>query len=118
MVGPVGKHNNISREFFTKAEDALVQDDLLQASEKLWGAAAHMVKAVAEVRGWQHTGHRNLFDVVNRLAGESGDIELRPLFDIANSLHSNFYEDWMPREWIEDSLGRVGLGISSTNSRR
>ena len=108
MAGAVEKHTTISREFFAKAEDALVQDDLLQASEKLWGASAHMVKAVAEFRGWQHGGHRDLFDVVNRLAKETGDLELRPLFHIANSLHSNFYEDWMPREWIEDSLGRVG----------
>ena len=107
MAGSVEKHNITSRDFFAKAEDALVQDDLLQASEKLWGAAAHMVKSVAEVRGWQHGGHRNLFDVVNRLAEETGDLELRPLFDIANSLHSNFYEDWMPREWINDSMGRV-----------
>jgi len=107
MEESVPKHIITSRDFFSKAEEALAQEDLLQASEKLWGAAAHMVKAVAEVRGWQRTGHRNLFDVVNRLAGETGDLELRPLFDIANSLHSNFYEDWMPREWIEDSLGRV-----------
>lgn len=108
MVGPVEKHKLISRDFFSKANDALVQDDLLQASEKLWGAEAHMVKAVAEVRGWQRGGHRDLFDLVNVLAEETGDPELRPLFHIANSLHSNFYEDWMTREWIEDSLGRVG----------
>ena len=107
MPGSFEKHNLISRDFFGKAEQALVQDDLLQASEKLWGAAAHMVKSVAEVRGWQHGGHRDLFDVVNRLAEETGDLELRPLFHIANSLHSTFYEDWMLREWIEDSLGRV-----------
>jgi hypothetical protein len=91
-----------SRELFAKAEEALAQSDLLQASEKLWGAAAHMVKGVAQRRGWGHTGHRELFQVVNRLAEETSDRELRTLFDIANSLHSNFYENWMPQEWIED----------------
>ena len=41
---------NTSAEFLAKAEDALSKDDLLQASEKAWGAAAHMVRAVAARR--------------------------------------------------------------------
>ena len=64
---------NTSAELMAKAEDALSQGDLLRASEKAWGAAAHMVKAVAERRRWRHTGHRELFQVVSRLAEETGD---------------------------------------------
>ena len=96
-----------SREFFAKAEEALAQNDLLQASEKGWGASAHMVKAIAEGRGWEHSGHRELYQTVNRLAQEFGDSEIRVLFDSASALHSNFYEDWMPREMIESSLAQV-----------
>ena len=107
MAGPAEEYSLNSREFFAKASVALVENDLLQASEKLWGAAAQMVKAVAETRGWGHGGHRELFQVVNRLTVETEDPELRTLFDIANSLHSNFYENWMPREWIEDRVARV-----------
>ena len=107
MTNRAEEHVEISREFISKAHDALTQHDLLQASEKLWGAAAHMVKAVAETRGWAHSGHRELFQVVNRLVDETGNGELRPLFDAANSLHSNFYENWMPEVWIEDGARRV-----------
>ena len=102
------EHTLISREFFTKAEEALAQGDFLQASEKLWGAAAHMVKSVAEARGWAHSGHRELFEVVNRLTNESGDLEPRHLFHTANSLHSNFYENWMAEDWIEAGAKEVG----------
>ncbi len=110
------EHTLISREFFTKAEEALAQGDLLQASEKLWGAAAHMVKAVAEGRGWEHSGHRELFQVVNRLANESGDADLRHLFHTANSLHSNFYENWMPREMIEADAQQIGEFLEKLES--
>ena len=103
------EHTLISREFFTKAEEALAQEDLLQASEKGWGAAAHMVKAVAEGRGWEHSGHRELYHAVNRLAQEVGDPQIRVLFSIASSLHGNFYENWMPREMIGANLVQVRL---------
>ena len=107
MTIPAEEHSQISREFFDKASLALGEDDLLQASEKGWGAAAHMVKAVAEGRGWQHGGHRELYQAVNRLAQESSDSEIRVLFNSASALHSNFYENWMPTEMVEASLTEV-----------
>ena len=107
MTSQSQEHILISRDFFAKAHDALAQHDLLQASEKLWGATAHMVKAVAESRGWDHSGHRELFQVVNRLAQEVGEPQIRVLFSIASSLHSNFYENWMPREMIETDAKQV-----------
>ena len=97
-----------SRELLAKAREALDQDDLLQASEKGWGAAAHMVKGVAEKRGWPHNGHRELYQIVNRLAQEASNPQLRALFSIGSSLHANFYELWMPREMVEEDLRQVG----------
>ena len=96
-----------SQELFAKAEDALIQDDLLQASEKGWGAAAQMVKGIADSRGWSHAGHRELYQAVNRLASEAGDSEIRVLFSVASALHSNFYENWMPKEMVSDDLTQV-----------
>ena len=107
MTSRAQEYNATSQEFLTKARTALAQDYLLQASEKGWGAAALAVKGLAQRRGWAHQGHRELFGVVNRLVHETGDAELRNLFDIANSLHINFYENWMPGEWVEDRVGRI-----------
>ena len=45
------KYQQQSRHLLTQALRELDQGDLVQASEKGWGAAAQMVKAVAEQRG-------------------------------------------------------------------
>ena len=100
-------YNATGRDFLAKARACLAEGDLLQASEKGWGAAAQMVKATAEARGWRHDGHRELYAAVNRLANEAGDRQLRTLFDSASALHANFYEGWMPGEMVEQSLSRV-----------
>ena len=39
--------------------------------EKGWGAAALMLKAVAEQRGWEHGKHRHLSRVASRLRAEN-----------------------------------------------
>ena len=111
MATAANEHSLISRELLSKAEESVGQDDLLQASEKGWGAAAHMVKGLAEQRGWQHNSHRELYHAVNRLAEESSDRELRVLFSVASALHTNFYENWLPKEMVEDNLSQVRVLI-------
>lgn len=100
-------HAETGRDFLTRARAYLAEDDLLQASEKGWGAAAQMVKAVAESRSWPHSGHRQLFVAIDRLADETGDPGLRGLFAAASTLHVNFYEGWLTRDATEQYLDRV-----------
>ena len=80
---------------------------MLQASEKGWGAAAQMVKAVAEARGWPHGVHRDLWRTINRVAEETGDEDIRIMFGLAGELHTNFYEGWLDRETVDAYLSRV-----------
>ena len=95
---------NAGRNFLTKAFEELAQGDTVQASEKGWGAAAQMVKAIAERRGWPHNGHAYLYQVVRRLVEETGDDELDTYFHVAGNLHSNFYENWLPPGSVESGL--------------
>lgn len=83
------------------------ESDLLQASAKGWDTAAQAVKTVAEARGWDHSGHRQLHQAVNRLVTETGDPELRTLFASANTLHSNFYDGFLSEEAINGYLEDV-----------
>jgi hypothetical protein len=101
------RYVDASRDLLEKARQALEQGDLVQASEKGWGAAAQAVKAIAQRRGWRHNGHRELFQIIRRLANETGETQLWDMFHVANSLHSNFYENWLPREGVEAGLERV-----------
>ena len=100
-------HADTANEFLSKARVYLSDDDLLQASEKGWGAAARMVKAVAETRGWRHSSHGDLYRAVDLLADEATDQQLRTLFQSANALHQNFYEGWMTEEAVSDGLDNV-----------
>lgn len=96
-----------SREFLAQAREEFDKGDLVQASEKLWGAAAQVVKAVAERRGWRHDSHRALAQVVGQLVAETGDLTIGAAFQVAQGLHFNFYEDVQPRELIASSFGPV-----------
>ena len=90
-----------------KAYAEFEQGDLLQASEKGWGAAAQILKAIAVERGWEHGSHRQLIGVVGRLETEDQGDRLRFGFRAARTLHANFYEDWMERDEVEEYLDRV-----------
>ena len=97
-----------SRIFLAQAyEEFFAKGDLPQASEKGWGAAAQMVKAVAQQRGWRHSTHRALLGAVTALRRETGDSELSVQFSAASSLHMNFYEIEYPPDYIEDLLQQV-----------
>lgn len=105
-------YNATGRDFLARAQTYLAGNDLLQASEKGWGAAAQMVKGVAESRGWPHDGHHQLWRAVNLLVDETGDREIRTAFGSAGALHTNFYEGWLPRETVEDYLDSVADLVS------
>ena len=96
-----------SRVFLEQAYRELREGDLRQASEKGWGAASQIVKAVAEERGWEHNHHRDLFESVFTLSGESGDRDISRLFWAANALHTNFYEGRMREADVQDALEHV-----------
>ena len=89
-----------------QAQIELETGDLIQASEKYWGATAQAFKAIAEERGWEHKSHAHLYRVLRNIVDETGDREITKLFNSANLLHINFYEHYMDREemqpYIED----------------
>ena len=87
--------------------EELAEGDSRQASEKGWGAAAQMIKAVASGRGWKHDSHAALYAVIDRLAKETGGDDIRHRFGIANVLHQNFYENWVDTDYVAKGLADV-----------
>lgn len=81
-----------SREFLERSRRYLAEDALHQASEKGWGAAAWMTKAVAVARGWQYDKHEHFGEVLYQARNLTGDDRIRTLRAIANGLHGNFYQ--------------------------
>ena len=81
-----------SHEFLAKSRAYLAAGDLHQASEKGWGAAAHMAKAVAVAQGWEYRKHRDFVRVINRAVHATGNRRLLGLRGQAEVLHGNYYE--------------------------
>ena len=104
MTTRANYHSDTANDFLIKARAHLAEGDLRQASEKGWGAAAQMVKAVADTHGWQHKTHADLYRAVARVAEELSDSRVQILFRSASALHQNFYEDHMPEGTVADGL--------------
>ena len=103
------KYHEASRYLLAQARSELDAGDVRQASEKGWGAAAQMLKAIAEQRGWEHERHRHFSRVASRLRYELGDGDLYRQFRVAEGLHENFYKDTLETEDVALDLGDVAL---------
>ena len=108
-MATVEQHRAISTQFLDHAEDEFRKGDLLQASEKAWGAVSHYVNSVARQRGWPLGSHRQLIQNVNELINQDPNnaSERRRLLRSIEALHANFYQAFLDedsvREGIEDA---------------
>ena len=64
------EHIATAQQFLVDADREYEAGDVLQASEKLWGAASHMVIAEMKRREMPIRTHRQTVEAVNALAGE------------------------------------------------
>ena len=86
------RYEQISRHLLQQAEDELDKGDVLQASEKIWLAVAHSVKAVAQDRGWNHRYHNHLRAALAFLSTEWTRTDWQITFSAIENLHTNAYE--------------------------
>ncbi len=100
------RYLDLSRKYLKDGEDFLVKDPA-QASEKLWGASAEIVKAVAARRGLTLKTHADLWEFTTKISSEVGDPEILKLFAAANYLHQNFYENVMTLDAVRASAEAV-----------
>lgn len=103
----------MNRKYLTEGEALLAKGDSTQASEKFWGAAAEMVKAVAANRGLELRTHADLWAFVTKLRDELNEPEITRLFGLAGMLHQNFYEASMTLEAVKDHAEALKKFISN-----
>ena len=100
----VRDHTQTAGEFLAASDREFAAGDTLQASEKLWGAAAHAIMAVAQQRALDHGTHRALINAARQIADEMRDDLLRSEIRLgilaAQHFHSNFYNGTMEDEDI------------------
>jgi len=104
-----------AEHLLARAEKELAGGNLRQASEKIWGAAALAIKAVAWAKEKRRlASHGELWSFVDELAREMGDETIRDGWRAATAMHVNYYEGWAPEgevraclERVRDLLGRL-----------
>ncbi len=101
------EHARIALAWLAVSDEEFSEGRRMQASEKLWGAAAHAILAVAIERGWRYGSHRDFVVTVHRLTEESGDETVSECFDEARRFHANFYQNFMEDADIERLRPRV-----------
>jgi len=97
----VKRYLELNGKYWREAMELLEKGDYIQASEKLWGASAEAVKAVAASRGITLGTHASLFQFVSQLARENPELGLVDAFHVANSLYTNFYEGWLTGDFVK-----------------
>lgn len=85
------RNAGISQELLAKARLELAAGDLLQASDKAWGAAAFAVKAIAEKRRWFNDADWKLEKAVGIISAELADRAIRGNYQQSRNAHYNFY---------------------------
>lgn len=102
----------IARHLLQQAQEEMDRDDILQASEKAWGAAAHAVKAVAERRRWFNDADWRLGRIATVIAAEQGDGTISTYYRSVREAHYNFYHhEFNPmqvQEVVNDAASLVG----------
>ncbi len=112
------RYDSISHYLLEESQIQLDLGDLIQASEKCWGAAAHAVKSIAQTRGWNHHRHDLLRDIVNQISDEWDSPALRVLFDSASILHQNFYEHDLDDEDVQRIMNSVRTFVAELEALR
>ena len=107
----VADYRQQSREFLLKSRQYLADGDLHQASEKGWGTAAWMAKAVADAQGWNYERHAQFNVVMYQAQDLSGDAGLDDLRGNANELHGYFYTRklFLRADVISRGLNRMAI---------
>ena len=101
------EYKRTGQRYIRQADAEFEKGDFLQASEKAWKAAAQYVKALSVVRGLDHMDHRDLRYANSRIADEAEQSQIRRLFSVAESLHANSYEAWMPEVDVSEGIADV-----------
>ena len=107
----------ISRRLIQQAREELERGDRLQATEKVWGALAQMLKAHGQQRGWLNLGsHRTVGHIARQLADGYDNGRILIAYVAADNGHRNFYDNEMSPPEIEDIITVVARVLPELES--
>lgn len=110
-ASPPERYEEISRHLLQQAQDELDKGDILQASDKVWGAVTEAVKAYAQQCGWNCHTENYIRDAARCIAVEQGRGDLRTLFGYLEAMNRRLWEQSEDSDEVEHWLNSAGSYI-------
>ena len=110
-ASPPERYEEISRHLLEQAQEELDKGDILQASDKVWGATAHAVKAVCQRMGWNHHAHNHIRAAANYIASGLGRKDLMEAYGFLDAMHGNYYEHQKEADEVGLEINRAAFFI-------
>ena len=110
-ASPPERYEEISRHLLEQAQEELDKGDILQASDKVWGATAHAVKAVCQRMGWNHHAHNHLSAAANYVASGLNRYDLMEAYGFLEAMHGNYYEHQKEADQVRVEINRAASFI-------
>ena len=110
-ASPPERYEEISRRLLQQAQEELDRGEILQASDKVWGATAHAIKAVCQRMGWNHHAHNHLSAAANYVASGLGRYDLMEAFGFLEAMHTNYYEHQKEADQVRVEVNRAGFFV-------
>lgn len=98
----VNIYTMLHEKYLREAEDLVEKGDLVQASEKYWGAVTALLNAIGEIRKMPHYSHRDYSEIIEKIAEETSDPSLSSLFANVERIHANFYHNFLKKATFEE----------------
>lgn len=113
----IKKYTQLSDKYLNDSKDLLKKGDLAQSSEKLWGAFATIVKAVAATQKKNIRTHDGITFYLSAISKELKDESLISAGLIANALHQNFYENSLTAEYVSKGSKTIQQFVTRLKNR-
>lgn len=97
------KKKELSDYYFDNYNKFYEKKAFSKASEYLYGVLNNLVTAVALFYGHKKLNHEEIIGFVKKISAEKNLPELPKQMSAANSIHANFFHDWMSEEDFEIS---------------
>ena len=86
------RYEEISRHLLAQAQEELDKGDILQASNKVWGAVTDAIKAYAQQRAWNCDTENYIRDAARCIAVEQGREDLRTIYGYLEAVNRQLSE--------------------------
>ncbi len=86
------------QKYYLEAKKLAKENDIVQASEKYWGAITALLNIIGELKNVSHFSHSDYWDIMEMIISETQDDEMRRLLATVEKMHANYYHNFIRKE--------------------